>query len=101
MTGERTADDVSRDWMVHGADGDFVEQYDEDDVLAVLKARSDKAEPMTAQEISDQLGRSRSATYTKAMTLVEAGVIQSKKTGARGRVFWIPLYGQREGDTHN
>ena len=107
MTGDRVADgsdadDPSRDWMVRGADGKYVEQYDETDVLRVLKDRGDKAEPLTAREISDVLDRSRRPTLKKCKSLAADGVIRSKRVGARARVFWIPLYsGLFEGDTYD
>lgn len=71
--------------------GGVVIPYEDDEVLDVLKARNDLAEPMTARQIADQNGRSRSATYEKCMSLTNDGALRSKKTGARGRVFWIPL----------
>ena len=71
--------------------GGAVEPYEADEVLDVLKARVDLAESMTARQIADRNGRSRSATYEKCMELVDAGKMRSKKTGARGRVFWLPL----------
>jgi len=97
MSGETAADDSE----TGGSRGGSTEPYDEADVLAVLEGRKDKAEPLTAREISDVLGRSRSATYKKCMSLVEDGAIRSKKTGAKGRVFWIPLHTALfTGDTH-
>ena len=72
--------------------GGAVVPYEATEVLDVLESRADLAEPMTARQIADRNGRSRSATYEKCMELVEAGEIRSKKTGARGRCFWIPLY---------
>jgi hypothetical protein len=78
------------------------EPYEVEEVLSVLKGLDDRAEPMTAPQIADVNGRSRSATYEKAMALVEDGVLRTKKTGPRGRVFWIPLDTSLfEGDTHD
>jgi predicted transcriptional regulator len=76
--------------------------YEDEEVLRVFGALADRAEPMTARQIADANGRSRSGTYKRAMALVEDGVLRSKKTGPRGRVFWLPLYtGRSEGDTHD
>lgn len=72
--------------------GGVVEPYREEEVLDVLESRSDMAEPMTAGQIAARNGRSRSATYKMCMSLVKAGKVRSKKTGARGRVFWLPMY---------
>jgi len=82
--------------------GGVIDPYEDAEVLDVLTAREDAAEPMTARQIADENGRSRSATYEKAMALVEDGALASKKTGARGRCFWIPLTGrfEFEGDMH-
>lgn len=89
MAGEQPAEESDSS---SGGRGGVVTPYEDEEVLAVLKARDDLAEPMTARQIADRNGRSRSATYTKCMKLVEVGAIRSKKTGARGRVFWIPLH---------
>lgn len=72
--------------------GGVVEPYEEEEVMRVLLARKDLAEPMTARQIADRNGRSRSATYSLCMELVESGDLRSKKTGAKGRVFWIPQF---------
>ena len=94
MTGKKTESSDGR--------GGVIDPYEAEEVLDVLTAREDAAEPMTARQIADVNGRSRSATYEKAMALVEDGVLRSKKTGARGRVFWIPLPpGLFDGDTHD
>lgn len=80
--------------------GRGTDTFDRERVLDVLEARTDKAEPLTSQEIADTLGRSRSAAYRKCMSLVDDGVLQTKKTAARGRVFWIPLHtAPFQGDT--
>ena len=97
MSGGKAADESE---ATDGRSGS-VDRYDEAEVLDVLKSRKDVAEPLTAREIGDVLDRSRSATYKKCMSLVEDGEIRSKKTGAKGRVFWIPLHTALfEGDTH-
>ena len=96
MTGETTESSES------DGRGGVIDPYEAEEVLDVLKAREDVAEPMTARQIADVNGRSRSATYEKAMALVEDGALSSKKMGARSRAFWIPLPpGLFEGDTHD
>ena len=95
MTGETTESSDGR--------GGVIDPYEDAEVLDVLTAREDVAEPMTARQIADVNGRSRSATYEKAMALVEDGALASKKMGARSRAFWIPLSHASlfEGDTHD
>lgn len=62
--------------------------YDIDDVIAVFEEQSDPCEPRTATEIADLLGCSRSTAYNLLQELNESGVLESKKAGARGRVWW-------------
>ena len=95
MTGETTESNENR--------GGAREPYEDAELLSVLKGLDDRAEPMTARQIADVNGRSRSGTFKHAKKLVEDGVLRTKKTGARGRCFWIPLTGlfEFEGDTHD
>jgi len=67
-------------------------QYTESDVIAVFKDREDYAEPLTATEISDQLGCSRRTALNKLHELEQDTDITSKKVGGRSRVWWIPVH---------
>lgn len=61
-----------------------------EDVLDVFAARDDPTEPLTAPEIADTLGCSRSTALGKLRELDERGDIRSKKVGGRSRVWWVP-----------
>ena len=47
-------------------------------------------EPYTSREISDELGCARTTAYKKLQRLAESGILETKKVGARGRVWWVP-----------
>ncbi len=94
MTGETTGPSDGR--------GGVIDPYEDEEVLDVMKAREDVAEPMTARQIANVNGRSRRATLEKCKSLAEDGVLRSKLIGARARAFWIPLHaGLFEGDTYD
>jgi hypothetical protein len=61
-----------------------------EDVLDVFAGRDDPTEPLTAPEIAEELGCSRSTALDKLTTLGERGDVRSKKVGGRSRVWWIP-----------
>lgn len=61
-----------------------------EDVRDVFDARDDPTEPLTAPEIADELGCSRSTALDKLQRLAERGDVRSKKVGGRSRVWWIP-----------
>jgi predicted ArsR family transcriptional regulator len=62
-----------------------------EDVLDVFAARDDPTEPLTAPEIADTLGCSRSTALNKLRQLDERGDVLSKKVGGRSRVWWVPV----------
>lgn len=61
------------------------------DVLEIFEAREDRAEPLTASEIADDLSCARKTAYNKLQTLKEDGTLTSKKVGGRSRVYWVPI----------
>ena len=61
------------------------------DVLAVFRGRTDRAEPLTAIEVADELQCSRRTALNKLHDLEERGDVSSKKVGGRSRVWWRPL----------
>ncbi|MEA5386445.1 ArsR family transcriptional regulator [Haloarculaceae archaeon H-GB11] len=60
-------------------------------VLAVFRTRADPARPLTANDVMDALGCSRRTAHNKLNDLVEAGDLETRKVGARGRVWWMPF----------
>ena len=67
------------------ADGRYVEEVTEDDVLGVF----DRAEVpvLTASEVAEELDCSRPAAYNRLEDLVEKGHVYKKKVGARAVVY--------------
>jgi len=47
-----------------------------------------RGEPLTTSEIAAELSVSRRSTYERLSSLADAGVIETKKVGAKGRVWW-------------
>lgn len=61
------------------------------DVLEVFENREDRAEPLTASEVADELGCARRTAGRKLKQLLEQGGVASKKVGGRSRVYWVPI----------
>lgn len=61
------------------------------DVLAVFERRSDRAKPLTASDVMDAVDCSRRTAHNKLGELVETGALETRKVGARSRVWWIPM----------
>lgn len=59
------------------------------DALAVLT--SDPGTPFTASEVAECVGCARRTAHKKLTALAEDGTLETKKVGARGRVWWHPV----------
>jgi hypothetical protein len=57
----------------------------------VFEAREDHARPLTASDVMDELDCSRRTAHNKLNELVEQGVLDTRKVGARSRVWWVPI----------
>ncbi|MBV0903028.1 helix-turn-helix transcriptional regulator [Haloarcula salina] len=79
-------------------DGSSTGQFTLDAVLAVFDDRSDPARPLTANDVMDEIGCSRRTAHNKLNELVEQGRLATRKVGARGRVWWVPMDAPRAGD---
>lgn len=79
---------MSRDRNDHGR---YDDRISPDVVLEVFEARDDRARPLTANDIVDELGIARRTAHNKLNALVERGVLKTRKVGARGRVWWQPI----------
>ena len=79
--------------MARGRDGGgrFADGIDPETVMDVFDAREDRARPVTATDVVDELDVSRRTAHNKLNALVERGVLETRKIGARGRVWWIPI----------
>ena len=64
-----------------------------EDVLEVFHDREDRAEPLTAPELAEELDCSRRTALNKLSALEdrEDVKIASKKVGGRSKVWWLPL----------
>ena len=60
-------------------------------VLEVFDEREDPARPVTAGDVVDELGIARRTAHNKLNRLVERGVLDTRKVGAKGRVWWQPI----------
>ncbi|WP_227379566.1 PAS domain S-box protein [Haladaptatus halobius] len=58
------------------------------DTLNVFEEAAKVGTPFTASEVADELGCVRRTAYGKLKELAERGDLQTKKVGARGRVWW-------------
>lgn len=75
--------------------GQYVGQIALEDVLAVFDNRADRARPLTANDVMETVGCSRRTAHDKLEALVEDGLLETRKVGARGRVWWVPLRGSQ------
>ena len=62
--------------------------YTKEDALRVFEEREDEKEPLTAVDVAEGMGSSRRTATNRLDELVEGGRLKTKKTGARGRVYW-------------
>ena len=65
-------------------------KYTESEVLTIFNQRPDPYEPLTASEVAEEVGCSRATAYNLLTELSDKGNLDSKKVGARGRVWWVP-----------
>jgi hypothetical protein len=77
--------------------GRYDDRIDPTTVLDVFEAREDQARPLTAGDIVDELDIARRTAHNKLNALVERGVLETRKVGARGRVWWTPQYDAESG----
>jgi hypothetical protein len=70
--------------------GRYADGIDPETVLEVFDARDDLARPVTAVDVVDELDIARRTAHNKLNRLVERGVLDTRKIGARGRVWWRP-----------
>jgi len=66
--------------------GEFGEKVTEQDILKVFDATDDPF--LTASEIAEQLPVSRQAVHHRLEQMREKGLVDKKKTGARGAGWW-------------
>ncbi|WP_207591845.1 ATP-binding protein [Halomontanus rarus] len=64
-----------------------------DDALRVFTQSQRPWEPLTATEVADELACTRRTAHRKLEDLAERGELETKKTGARSRIWWRPPTG--------
>ena len=72
--------------------GQYADRVDPETVLDVFHDREDTARPVTAGDVVEELGIARRTAHNKLNALVERGVLETRKVGARGRVWWTPQH---------
>lgn len=70
--------------------GRYADGIDPETVLDVFDAREDTARPLTAGDVVDALGIARRTAHNKLNRLVDREILDTRKVGARGRVWWTP-----------
>ena len=70
--------------------GRYADGIDPETVMDVFDDREDTARPVTATDVVDELGIARRTAHNKLNALVERGELDTRKIGARGRVWWVP-----------
>ena len=73
--------------------GQYVDRIPLDRVLAVFEEREDRARPLTASDVMEALDCSRRTAHNKLNDLEERGDLETRKVGARSRVWWVPITG--------
>jgi len=76
--------------------GRYNDRIEPDTVLELFEERDDRAEPLTASDVVDEMDIARRTAHNKLNALTERGVLETKKVGARGRVWWTPIRDSRD-----
>jgi len=63
-------------------------EFTDDEILAVFRSSSDPV--LTTSEVASQFDVTHRAVRDRLEKLEEAGRLQSKKVGARAKVWWDP-----------
>lgn len=71
--------------------GQFADRIPPESVLDVFANREDFAHPLTAQDVADSLDIARRTAHNKLNALEESDQLATRKVGARGRVWWVPI----------
>lgn len=77
--------------------GQYADRIPPERVLSVFEDRTDRARPLTANDVMEALDCSRRTAHDKLNQLVAEGLLETRKVGARSRVWWIPITGADAG----
>lgn len=76
---------------VRNEHGQYADRIPAQAALTVFEERTDFARPLTASDVMEALDCSRRTAHNKLNDLVDRGLLATRKVGARGRVWWIPI----------
>ncbi|MFB6195522.1 MAG: ArsR family transcriptional regulator [Haloplanus sp.] len=79
-------------------DGQYADRIPPEAVLDVFDDRDDRARPLTANDVMAALDCSRRTAHNKLSVLVDRGRLETRKVGARSRVWWVPMEGESGDD---
>jgi hypothetical protein len=71
--------------------GQYVDRIPATDALEAFDERDDLGRPLTADDVMETLDCSRRTAHNKLNELVDEGVLETRKIGARARVWWVPI----------
>ena len=71
--------------------GQYTDRIPPEAALEAFDERDDLGRPLTADDVMDHLECSRRTAHNKLTDLVDEGVLETRKIGARGRVWWVPI----------
>lgn len=71
--------------------GQYADRIPPEAALEAFEEREDLGRPLTAADVMDALDCSRRTAHNKLNALVDDGLLETRKIGARGRVWWIPI----------
>ncbi|WP_254522568.1 HTH domain-containing protein [Natrinema caseinilyticum] len=76
--------------------GQYSDRIPPEAALEAFDEREDRGRPLTASDVMEHLDCSRRTAHNKLNELVEDGALQTRKVGARGRVWWVPIEAKAE-----
>ncbi|SER69273.1 hypothetical protein [Natrinema salaciae] len=71
--------------------GQYADRIPPEAALEAFDEREDLGRPLTADDVMAHLDCSRRTAHNKLNDLVEEGALETRKIGARGRVWWVPI----------
>jgi hypothetical protein len=79
--------------------GQYADRIPPKAALEAFEQREDRGRPLTADDVMNHLDCARRTAHNKLNALVEDGALETRKVGARGRVWWVPMTAKREPDS--
>ncbi|MFC4544281.1 helix-turn-helix domain-containing protein [Halosolutus amylolyticus] len=76
--------------------GQYADRIPAETALEAFDDRDDLGRPLTADDVMETLDCSRRTAHNKLTELVEDGALRTRKIGARGRVWWVPMEASSE-----